>query len=213
MITRNNSSGGFTLIEVLIALAITALIATLSFTSLTTVLDSVESVREARTRITEVNRFWNLISRDLRQMVDRPVRNEFGEAEASFWGGADAENSLHFTRTGWHNPNDHTRSNMQRVAYRLEDETLWRDSYLVLDRTSETEPQSVALLEGVQLFEMLFMRRGTQVSLQEIDTDDWAEDWNLGTDSADGEPPAALEIRLELEGWGEIRRLYELPGG
>jgi general secretion pathway protein J len=157
MITRNNSSGGFTLIEVLIALAITALIATLSFTSLTTVLDSVESVREARTRITEVNRFWNLISRDLRQMVDRPVRNEFGEAEASFWGGADAENSLHFTRTGWHNPNDHTRSNMQRVAYRLEDETLWRDSYLVLDRTSETEPQSVALLEGVQLIEMVFM--------------------------------------------------------
>lgn len=209
MMLRRGS--GFTLIEVLIALSITVLIATLSFTSLTVVLDSVESVRKIRVEITEVNRLWSLLSRDLRHIVARPVRNEFGDPEPSFWGGAEEDSTIHFTRVGWHNPNNSTRSNMQRVSYRLEDDTLWRDSYPVLDRTSETKVQSVALLEGVLAFEMAFLPQGSQVSLQGVDTEDWAEDWNAGVDAADGAPPRAVEMRLELEGWGELRRLYELP--
>ena len=209
---------GFTLIEVLIALAITALVATLSFSSLSAVLSSVESLRGRGERVTGINRAWTIISRDLRHFVPRPVRNEFGRSEPPLWGGEAAGDSLAFTRGGWHNPNQQLRSSLQRVHYRLEDNVLWRDSYAVLDRATDSEPQGARLLEGVQYFEMAFLPRGQTLPNEDIDTRGWPDAWGLDTVGVDAattaltEPPRALELRLTLEDWGEVRWIYELPG-
>ena len=46
----NRPESGFTLIEVLIALAITAFVSTISYTSLSAVLDGVEGTREIADR-------------------------------------------------------------------------------------------------------------------------------------------------------------------
>ena len=132
-------SKGFTLLEVLIAMAITAFVAAVAYSSLATVLSAVESTRESANRTFEINRAWMIISRDLRQFAPRAVRDEFGEGEPAMSGGPVARFLLSFTRSGWHNPNGHPRSNLQRVNYRLEDNILWRDTYPVLDRTPEIE--------------------------------------------------------------------------
>lgn len=202
---------GFTLIEVLIAMAITALVATLSFSSLSSTLNSVEGLRSQGERISELNRAWMLLSRDLNQFVSRPIRNEFGAIEASMYGGESAENSLVFTRTGWHNPGPLTRSHLQRVRYVLEDDTLWRESFRVLDRTTETEPQRVALFSNVSRFEMAFLAGSTEVTQGEFDSDDWPSAWGVGASGDDVSPPQAVELRLELLDWGELRWLYEIP--
>jgi len=208
---------GFTLVEVLIALAITAFVSMIAYTSLSTVMTGVERLRENTDRIYEVNRAFMIISRDLRQFTDRPVRDEFGEVDPAFSGGELARFALSFTRTGWHNPNGHPRSNMQRVNYRLEDDGLWRDTYPVLDRMGDTEPDSVLLLEGVETLQVAFL--GTLEELQTqsgsaaLDTRNWAENW-VSDGSAPGTallPPVAVEIRLQLQEWGEMRRLYALP--
>ena len=65
---------GFTLIEVLIALAITAIVSLIAYTSLSAVMTGAERLRENTDRIYEINRAWMIISRDFRQFVDRPVR-------------------------------------------------------------------------------------------------------------------------------------------
>ncbi len=148
---------GFTLVEVLIALAITAFVSMIAYTSLSTVMTGVERLRENTDRIYEVNRAFMIMSRDLRQFTARPVRDEFGELEPAFTGGELARFALSFTRTGWHNPNSHPRSNLQRVNYRLEDDGLWRDTYPVLDRTADTEPDSVLLLDGVESLQLTFL--------------------------------------------------------
>ncbi len=204
-------AAGFTLIEVLIAMAITAMVATMSFASLSATLSSVETLRERGERISELNRAWTLFSRDINQFVARPIRNEFGARESSLFGGAAVDQSLSFTRIGWHNTNRQTRSHMQRVRYLVEDDTLWRESYYVLDRTSETEPQRVALIEGVLDFQVAFLGEGIELRGEEIDTDDWADNWGISGSSGFVPPPQALELRLELEDWGELRWLYDLP--
>jgi general secretion pathway protein J len=213
----SRSSTGFTLIEVLIALAITAFVSVIAYTSLATVMSSVESLRGNTDRIYEVNRAFMIISRDLRQFANRPVRDEFGEQEPALSGGILARFTLSFTRTGWHNPNGLPRSNLQRVNYRLEDDALWRDSYPVLDRAADTQPDSVLLLEGVDDFKLAFL--GTLETLQApsggagLETSTWPENWVADTSSPGAElaPPVALEIRLQLQDWGEMRRLYALP--
>ncbi|MDH4042590.1 MAG: type II secretion system minor pseudopilin GspJ [Gammaproteobacteria bacterium] len=210
-------AAGFTLVEVLIALAITAFIAAIAYRSLSTALQAVESTRAIAQRSYEVNRAWMIISRDLRQFVPRPVRDEFGQVEPAVVGGTAARFPLGFTRTGWHNPNDRERSNLQRVNYRVEDGALWRDAYPVLDRAPDTVPQQARLLEGVEVLEVVFL--GTLSDAQrtgqgiELDTRNWQGNWVSDTSAPDSElpPPAALEFRLQLEDLGEMRRVYALP--
>lgn len=208
---RHTCNRGFTLIEVLIAMAITALVATLAFASLDSTMDSVEGLREQGERISEINRAWGLISRDLEHFANRPVRNEFGSVSAAMIGGEVVDQTLAFTRIGWHNTTGRVRSNMQRVRYVLEDTTLYREQFLVLDRTSESEPQRVALLEDVNIIEFRFLGRSIEVPQGELETDTWPEAWAIGGTGQAVPPPGALEIRLELEDWGEVRWLYDLP--
>ncbi len=210
-------AGGFTLIEVLIALAITAFVATISYTALSTVIVGVEQSKASAQRTYEINRAWMIISRDINQFVVRPIRDEFGELEPALQGGVAARFPLSFTRGGWHNSVGQPRSNLQRVNYRFEDNTLWRDTYPILDRASDTAVRETRLLDGVEDLQVAFLgidtdpggTRGTVA----IDTRNWPESWvsDTSTPGALLEPPLALEIRLELAGWGEMRRLYALP--
>ncbi|MEM9256861.1 MAG: type II secretion system minor pseudopilin GspJ [Pseudomonadota bacterium] len=210
-------SSGFTLIEVLIAMAITAIVAAIAYSGLSSVVTSLDVLRGNADRSFEINRAWQIISRDIGEFMPRPVRDEFGELEPALMGGRLALYPLSLTRGGWHNPNGHARSHLQRINYRLEDDTLYRDAFVVLDRASDSQPASALLLEGVEDFEIAFLpsieqlrtRRGSTA----IETDNWSENW-VGDTSAPNAalaPPAAMEIRLQLEDWGEMRRLYALP--
>ncbi len=206
---------GFTLVEVLIAMAITAFVATVAYTGLSTVITGMESTRENAQRSYEVSRAWMIITRDLRQFTNRPVRDEFGELEPALQGGPVARFALSLTRGGWHNPNALLRSNLQRVNYRVEDNALWRDSYPVLDRAGDTEPASVILLSDVDDLRLLFLGSvdtagGTGINL---DTRQWPDNWVVDTrqPGATLAPPAALQVTLQLADWGEMTRLYVLP--
>lgn len=213
---RDRLSHGFTLIEVLIALAITAFVSTIAYTSLSSALSGVESTQRSSQRTYEVNRAWMIISRDLRQFVERPVRDEFGEVEPAISGGPAARFTLSFTRTGWHNPGAHPRSHLQRVNYRLEDNALWRDSYVVLDRAGDTEPRSVKLLDDVEYLEPVFLRDLADVESEgegvTLDTRNWLDSWVVDTSGTGPTltPPVAVEVRLQLGDWGEMRRIYVL---
>lgn len=214
---RSKYASGFTLVEVLIALAITAFVATIAYSSLSTVIIGMESTRENSQRAYAVNRAWMIITRDLRQFVNRPVRDEFGEPEPALQGGPAARFALSLTRSGWHNPNAQLRSNLQRVNYRIEDEALWRDSYAVLDRAADTEPASVKLLEGVEYLDLAFLASLTAVQSNRdsstVETRDWPDSWVVDTSEPGSvlAPPVALQITLQLSDWGEMSRLYELP--
>lgn len=208
---------GFTLVEVLIALAITALVSAIAYSSLSTVLLGAESNQAQARRSFEVNRAWMIIGRDMAQFAARPVRDEFGDLEPALSGGPAARFTLSLTRAGWHNPVGLPRSSLQRVNYRVEDDTLWRDSYAVLDRVGDTEPQTVRLLAGVESLDLLFLgsidrlqpgSRGTQ-----LDTRDWPDSWisEVGQSDTPVAPPVAVEVRITLADWGEMRRLYALP--
>jgi len=214
---HSKRASGFTLVEVLIALAITAFVATIAYTSLSTAITGMEVTRENSQRAYAVSRAWMIISRDLRQFVNRPVRDEFGEPEPALQGGPAARFALSLTRSGWHNPNAHLRSNLQRVNYRVEDEALWRDSYAVLDRAADTEPASVKLLEGVEYLDLAFLESLAAVQSgregSSLETRDWPDSWVVDTSQPGSvlAPPVALQVTLQLSDWGEMSRLYELP--
>ena len=73
-------------------------------------------------------------------------------------------------------------------------------------------PQRARLLEGVLSFDMAFLGADIPLRGDTIDTDDWPDNWGVNASSSVlVDPPEALEVRLELEDWGEVRWLYDLP--
>ena len=209
-------SAGFTLVEVLVAMAITALISVVAYGALSSALSGAESVRSAMVRSQDINQTLALLSRDIRQVVNRPISDEFDQRAPALSGGELSRYPLTLTRAGWHNSTGAPRSTLQRVSWWIEDDVLWRAHFPVLDRTPGTEAIETAMLEDVERFEVRFLPTINDMKSDRddvIDDRNWRENWVLDVSQPGLEwpTPAAIEIVLQLARLGEVRRLYVLP--
>jgi general secretion pathway protein J len=200
-------AGGFTLLELLVAMAIFAILGTLALSGYTELQQQSEYAEQRLERLREVQRAMQTIGQDLAQIEPRPIREPLGEALIPAVLATDSiEYGLQFTRAGWSNTAGLARPTLQRVGYRLDGEGLWRDHWTVLDRTLATEPTRVKLLGKVRSVRFRFMNPARE----------WVDRWPVsdGTNLAGSERlrPAAIEVVLELEDWGEIRRVIEVAG-
>jgi len=189
---------GFTLLEVLIAMSIFSVIGLGAAQMLRSMIQTRERTQARIEAFNSVSQALALLERDLTQIVSRPIRDEYGESRPSLLVGNDAY-PLEFTRTGWSNPLNFPRSDLQRVAYaRSDDGELVRYFWLVLDRAEDSSPKSQVLLAGIRDL------RVNLVDDQGAQTDFWPNT------AEPGGLPAAIEIILETEKMGEVRRLVPL---
>jgi general secretion pathway protein J len=201
-----SASGGFTLLELLVAVAIFAVVGTLALSGYTQLQRQSEYAEQRLERVREVQRAVQTMVQDLEQVEPRPIREPLGEARLpALVAGDSVDYGLQFTRSGWSNTAGVARPTLQRVGYRVDQEGLWRDHWAVLDRTLTLEPTRRKLLGGVRSVRFRFMDANRE----------WLERWPApGSDKAsEGRArPAAVEVTLVLEDWGEIRRLVEVAG-
>jgi general secretion pathway protein J len=197
-------------------MAITALVAVVSYSALSAALVSAERLRGSAQRAQEIGQVMAMLSRDIRQTASRTVIDEFGQRTPAVMGGELARDMLTVTRAGWHNSTGAPRGTLQRVDWWLEEETLWRGYFPVLDITPGTERIETAVLDGVERFEVRFL---PNVAVLEINRDDvidrrnWEDSWVADLSQPDQglPPPAAVEVTMEVSGLGEVTRLYVLP--
>jgi general secretion pathway protein J len=206
----NAPARGFTLLELLVALAVFAIMAAAAYGGLRSVLFTRAAVEAENRRLAAAQLAFHRLEQDIEQTVPRGIRDEYGDPQPALRGGALAGEALMLTRAGWDNPLGQPRANLQRVAYRLRDSRLWRLHWDTLDRGGSVEPRETLLLDRVRELRVRF-----------LDSDNaWQTDWPpLAGDAAnqerrpDSDPlPRAVEISLTLEDWGEITRLLPLPG-
>lgn len=215
---------GFTLIEVLIAMALTVVVATIAYSGLSAVLDSLDQTRQAMNRTTELSKALRMISRDVNQSVNRSIRDELGFTEPAMIGGDSYRGMLGLTRAGWMSMGTTPRSHLERVYYYVDENTLYRMRATVLDRSYRLDPDNpsvpgdgaVPILEGVTRFDVVFLSPDLISSLPSrpsdgpLDTSRWLRDWGVeGTPNQD--LPVALEIRLTVDGLGDMERVYAFP--
>lgn len=199
---------GFTLIEILVAMAIFSLIGLASTALLTTVIDDDKASTERFAELEKLQRAMLTIERDLLQAVPRAVRIN-GEINQIVMRGGEDElggqaDSIGFVHAGWHNPQLMLpRSTLQLVGYRVEENKLLRLYGNYLDNIIGYEPKSKVLLEGVTDFQVEFLI-ATQ---NDNDLQGWQEAY-LGSVL-----PRAVAITLTTEVFGEIRREFILAGG
>lgn len=195
------SSHGFTLIELLIAISISSVLAVMAYGGLQTVLSAKQSSQKFAQQLSEIQLVSLRISNDLRQAVNRKIRDEYGDPLPAMFLNRNIANSLEWSRAGYRNPARLSRSNVQRVAYRLDQKKLIRTTWPVLDRAQDTEANEIELLSGVDSVEWRFLNTERE----------WLPDWPQEDEKALDQPlPRAVELVFELEGWGKIRRLILL---
>ena len=195
------SNKGFTLLEVLIAIAIFSIISLSSFTIFDSVLTADETSKRHSERHNELQRAFLIIERDITQIARRTIRLN-GEAplerliQSSSDNFASEEQAIAFVRHGWTNPGLLLpRSDMQAVAYRLVDETVERLHFNFVDSVVGEEPKIRPLISHVK-----------ELAFKYYDGNKWQEIWENNS------LPLAIAIVIDTTDYGVIRRQFLVPG-
>lgn len=192
---------GFSLIELLVAVAIFAAMAAMAWGGLSSIVRTRADLVREQDDFRALARAVALFDRDLRQAVVRSVRGNYGTAVPAFVGAADR---MEFTRLGFANPQAELRSNLQRVLYQLDGDKLNRGVYAVLDRAPGTQPQMTVLRDKVGAFRLRYL--DAQQRWQEV----WPRPNGNAGDGTNAALPRAIEVHIETAGYGEITRVIEL---
>lgn len=209
--TRHAKQHGLTLVEVMIALLVFALIASASVYALRLGVDSRDQLSEVDANLRALQLARVLIKDDLAQVVNRPVRDEFGVAKpAAFSGGQitfgsraedDEQILVEFVRGGWLNPNaSDPRSTLQHIKYIFRQGTLWRRSYDYLDETENANFSERVLFDNLEDASASFLNGEFRGEPQ------WADAWPLGPGETAG--PKAIAIDLTPENGTPFRQLF-----
>lgn len=200
---------GFTLIELLVAMSVSVIVSAAALQGWRAVSNTERALSAMQVQLAALERAFLILERDIGQLTARPIKDELGGErkvlEFSNYSGAEVE----FTRAGWFNPAPELtppRSELQRVAYRVEDDVLLRRTWYHLDRMVEGNHVDRQLLADVDDVSWRFLD----------DAGQWLESWpptgtSVSDPDADFPIPAAMEVKIEHKTLGELSRFFEVP--
>ncbi len=189
---------GFTLVEVVVAVALFALAMGLAYGGLDAVVRARAQLDDQAQRLGQLQFAMGLLETDLRSLLARPARDELGREQPPL---RVSGGELALTRAGYGNGLAQPRSELQRVEWFRDGEGLHRRALLSLDRPPRAAGnEGPALLEGVEEFEIELLAENGR----------WLRQWPAPGQPA-GRLPRAVRLRLNVPQYGDIERIFELP--
>ncbi len=189
-----HSTRGFTLIEIIIALFIFALVSLMISYGLNSVFNAKEKITKIENRLNELQFALTLMQHDTSQLIDynapaNPVSTTGNNTEFSF------------TTTDNANPMGlEQRGNLMQVSYLWTHHQLIRKIWFDESTTKKTYIFSRILLTNITNFKFRYLTPSGFI-------DTWPPP-NLFSQTA----PLAVQINFTIPGWGDISQLYRTQG-
>lgn len=185
---------GFTLVEILIAVSILALISVMAFRGLSSVIETGTHVSEETRKWHDVSLFFSRFGEDLSGLIHRPATDQSGLVLPEFEGKTDYSGPLDanilFTRMGDEDRND------ERVGYRLNQGKIEVLLWAHVDQAPGTKPDIYPLLSHVRSFELRYLAINNT----------WVPFWPLPGQIR----PKAVQASVTLESGEKIVRTFSL---
>ena len=216
---RRSAASGFTLVELLLAIALTAVVAGLAYAGLANGINASTALATQVQQLTGLQRALAVIEDDLWQVRLRPVNHGDSFREPAFVTTPEANVLLAFTRAGALPLPGQLRSPLTRVRYVLRGDSLWRQYWPLADRSDALQsPLETLLLEQVRSVTLEMLAPPTSafgndaLSLQATGGN-WRRSWNSNdTATALASPlPLAVRLTLDTDSFDEVQRVVELP--
>lgn len=204
--SQNNRSlfcrfSGFTLLELLVALAIFSIMSVVAYRGLNATLETRAHLLEDNKKWRELSVFFAQMKDGLANVANRPVRNNNDLVSPAFSGKPDVigedDAQLVFTRMGLPGQQG-SLGDLQRYGYRLRDQNIEQLVWPVLDQAPRTRPVVFQVLPHVSSFVMRYMdHKGV-----------WQPRWPVIGQS--DEIPRAVEVRIGLQSGEQVVRVFAL---
>lgn len=199
-----NKNEGFTLLEVLIALAVFAILSTITASAMYHAFSTRTRVSEQAERLVTLQLAITLIERDTQQMINRAIRSNEMALLPAFIG---QKNYLEMTRGGVINPNSsEKRSTLKRMALLCQNNQLIRRSWAVLDSNQRKSYVDKVLLTDLSECRFAYLNDSLQV------LPEWLAS-SLPQNNQSPSLPKAIQLSLKMEHWGKASFLFIIPTG
>ncbi|MBL4761926.1 MAG: type II secretion system minor pseudopilin GspJ [Gammaproteobacteria bacterium] len=192
---------GFTLIEVLIAVAIMTIVSVMAFTSLGFITSSQEYIGLKQSQVAALQYTYQMIKQDTQQSIARTVRDQLGSKQGGFKTSYD-DVFLSITRLGRSNPANLSRSELQFINYQLKDGQLTRFTHPTIN--SAADSLGIPLTFDLELEE---------VSVRFLDSEGrWHTSWPVSATPALATTlPVLTEWKIQTTDQKNFRWLFEQP--
>lgn len=217
---------GFTLIEMLVAIAIGVVISIMAYSSLSGAIKANERVRQVTQEIDEVDRAWQYLGNDLLFAVPRQWVNNLGQSQPALMGvdgdrlsqseaiiAGEEDYLLQFVRGNRGNLLNLRRSNLYIVGFRLtQDEdsgrkSLWRDSWAPVDGAADQpEVQQRLLLTDIEEMRLEYLPE----NFQDYNQQAWLTGWPSQNSASKTLLPVAIKISIQSASLGAVERVFML---
>ncbi len=142
----SSKNAGFSLVEMVVAASIFAMISVASYAAISSVLDARQAINTKRVAMSDLQRTHALLKNDIRYALNRSVRNELGDKENPLL----IDNEGELIRLTTYYPAAGQTGRLKRVAWELKDKNLWRHEFTSLDRVSDVEKKQRKIAEKIE---------------------------------------------------------------
>jgi general secretion pathway protein J len=200
MFVKSACIRGFTLIEIVVALGVFALVGVMASSGLNAILQWQGNLEDKSKQIKSIQLTLKYLEKDINRAIARPIRDQYGDRQPAF--SSDGESIMSLTYSGWRNPAGLLRSHLQRVAYEYDENKLKRYSWNRLDGAISEDGREAILLNDVEELKIEFLNT----------TNTWVERWPpLNTAGNSVGLPRAVSISFDAQPLGKITRIFTLP--
>lgn len=200
----SGSAGGFTLVELLVAVAIFGVLSGVAYRALSVVLDSRARIEQENRKWRELAGFFARFEQDIAAAAPRPIRDAGDVVGAALAGNAGAvrlnDGAIVLTRTALASAPD-VSDPPHRLGYRLRGGVVELLTWSVLDQGPRSEPAVAAVLRDVRALDFRYLDRRGQWHLA------WPPPGTTAGPTA-AVIPAAVEATVTLASGERLVRLF-----